>query len=86
MYTSDLAVNAGRFFVLAGFTLFLDDLPDVSRRVESGLNGLKSWAIRERKLLHELQLLTGLVSFYVFLAVSLWTTQHLEVIVEGPLL
>lgn len=86
VYTSDIAVNVGRFFVLAGFTLFLDDLPDVSRRVESTLNGLKSWAIRGRKLLHVLQLFTGLVSFYVFLAVSLWTTQHLEVIVEASVM
>ena len=83
VYTSDLAVNAGRFFFLAGFTLILDDLPDVSKRVESTLNRLKSKAYQGRKALHYLQLFTGLVSFYVFLAVSLWTTQHPELIVEA---
>jgi hypothetical protein len=86
VYTSDLAVNAGRVFFLAGFTLFLDDLPDVSKRAESTLNKLKSKAYQGRKALHYLQLLTGLVSFYVFLAVSLWTTQHPEVIVEASVM
>jgi hypothetical protein len=83
VYTSNIAVNAGRFFVLAGFTLFLDDLPDVSKRVESTLNRLKSKAYQGRKVIHLLQLFTGLVSFYVFLAVTIWTTQHLELIVEA---
>src|SRR5665648_452534 len=29
VYTSDTAINAGRFLLLAGFALLLDDLPDV---------------------------------------------------------
>ena len=40
--SSNIAVNTGRFFVLTGLTLFLDDLPDVSKRVESAFNKLKS--------------------------------------------
>jgi len=86
VYTSDIAVNVGRFFVLAGLTLCLDDLPDVSRRVESTLNRLKSKAYRGRKILHLLQLFTGSVSFYVFLAVTLWTTKHPELIVEASVM
>jgi len=83
LHTSNVVVNAERFFVLAGFTLFLDDLPDVSKRVESALNRLKSKAFHWRKVLHSLQLFTGLVSFYVFVAVTFWTTQHPKLIVPN---
>jgi hypothetical protein len=76
--TSNLAVNVGRFFVLAGLTLLLDDLPDVSKRTESCLNWLKSKAYQGRKVIHALQLLTGSVSFYLFLAITIWTTQNPE--------
>jgi len=71
IYSSNIAVNAGRFFVLTGLTLFLDDLPDVSKRVESALNKVKSGFYKVRKGIHALQLITGLVSFYVFVAVAL---------------
>jgi len=71
IYSSSVAVNAGRFFVLTGLTLFLDDLPDVSKQVESILNKIKSGFYKIRQAIHALQLVTGLVSFYVFLAVSL---------------
>jgi hypothetical protein len=83
VYTSNIAVNAGRFFALAGLTLFLDDLPDVSKRVESTLNRLKSKAYQGRNVIHWLQLFTGLVSLYAFLAVTLWTTQHLTRVVPA---
>ena len=78
VYSSNVAVNAGRFFLLAGFTLFLDDLPDVSKRVDVSLNRLKSLAYRGRRVIYMLQLFTGFASFYVFLAVSLWASHHLE--------
>ena len=71
IYSPNIAVNAGRFFVLTGLTLFLDDLPDVSKRVESALNKVKSGFYKVRKGIHALQLITGLVSFYVFVAVAL---------------
>ncbi len=77
--TGNIAVNAGRFFVLTGATLFLDDLPDVSKRVESALNKLKSQAYRVRKAFHVLQLITGVVTLYIFLAILLFSIQHLEV-------
>ncbi|NLB75121.1 MAG: hypothetical protein GX799_01465, partial [Crenarchaeota archaeon] len=35
---TSLNVNMGRFFLLGGLTLLLDDLPDVSKRVERSLN------------------------------------------------
>jgi hypothetical protein len=78
IYNETVIVNAGKFLVLAGFTLVLDDLPDVTERIDSGLNILKSKAYHIRKALFVLQLITGLVSFYVFIGVSLWTTQHSE--------
>lgn len=76
--TSNVAVNAGRFFVLTGLTLFLDDFPDVSKRVESTLNRLKSRVYQWRKAIHMIQLFTGFVTFYVFLAVSIWVAQNPE--------
>ena len=74
--SSNIAVNAGRFFVLTGITLLLDDLPDVSKRVESALNKVKSKAYQIRKIIHAAQLVTGLVTFYVFLAIALSSIEH----------
>ena len=76
--TNNLAVNVGRFFILAGFTLLLDDLPDVSERVESWLNWAKSKACQARRVLHALQLITGLASFYLFISASISTIQTPE--------
>jgi hypothetical protein len=76
--TDDLAVNVGRFFILAGATLLLDDLPDVSERVESSLNWVKTKACQIRRGLHVLQFLTGLVSFYVLTAVLITTMVNPE--------
>ena len=78
VYNQSVAVNAGKFLFLAGFALLLDDLPDVSKKIDTSLNKLKSKAYQGQKALHLIQLVTGLVSFYVFLAVSLWATQHPE--------
>ena len=68
---TSIAVNVGRFFILGGSTLILDDLPDVSRRVESALNSLKLKAHGAGKIILGFQLLTGVVSLYVFIAVVL---------------
>jgi len=69
-YITDLNVNVGRFFVLGGITLVLDDLPDVSGNAKRILNYLKSKAYRNRKTLHALQLVVGIVSLYFCLAVT----------------
>jgi hypothetical protein len=71
--SGDMAVNAGRFFVLGGLTLLLDDLPDVSERIESSLNWVKIKACQAKKVLHMLQLVTGLGTLYLFGAVSIQT-------------
>jgi hypothetical protein len=69
----NVGVNAGRVFFLAGLALFLDDLPDVSKRVESGLNRIKKKAYRIRKSLHVLQFVTGVFAFYCCLSILLST-------------
>jgi protein-S-isoprenylcysteine O-methyltransferase Ste14 len=61
----------GRFFLLGGLTLLLDDLPDVSRRVESGLNWLKAKAHKAKKMIVATQVVTGAFSLYVSAAVSI---------------
>jgi hypothetical protein len=76
--SSDTAVNAGRFFVLAGLTLLLDDLPDVSERIEASLNWIKTKACQAKKVLHVLQLVTGLGALYLFAAVSIQTIMNPE--------
>lgn len=74
--SSNIAVNVGRFFFLAGLTLLLDDLPDVSERVESGLNWVKTKACEARRVLHVLQLATGLAALYILVSVSIVTIQN----------
>ena len=69
----NVGVNAGRVFFLAGLALFLDDLPDVSKRVESGLNRIKKKAYRIRKSLHILQFITGVFALYCCLSILLST-------------
>jgi hypothetical protein len=76
--TTSVEVNFGRCIALVGLTLFLDDLPDVSKRVESFLNWLKSRAYQVRKAIHLLQLFTGSVSLYLFVAITVWTIQNPE--------
>jgi hypothetical protein len=78
VYNESITVNAGKFLFLGGLTLLLDDLPDVSKKIDSTLNSLKSKAYHGRKVIHILQLVTGIVSFYAFVAVSLWAIQHSE--------
>jgi hypothetical protein len=69
---TSLAINVGRFFVLGGLTLVLDDLADISKRLRSVLNVLKSKAYQARKIIHATQCLTGLLSFYIFVCVNLF--------------
>ena len=81
--SSDLAINTGRFFILAGLTLLLDDLPDVSERIESMLNWVKTKACQARRVLHVLQIVTGLVSLYLLVSISITTTLNPEGIVNN---
>ncbi len=70
---STISVNAGRVFLLAGLTLFLDDLPDVHKRIEGTLNWIKAKAYRIRKSLHVLQFVTGIFALYCCTSILLDT-------------
>jgi hypothetical protein len=83
---TSVAVNAGRFFILGGFTLVLDDLPDVHKRVESALNWLKAKVGRGGKVVSVVQLLTGAVSLYIFTAVTLAVAQNPQWVTVANLL
>ncbi len=73
---TSIAVNIGRFFLLGGATLVLDDLPDVSKRIASALNWLKSKASQRAKVILVFQLLAGAVSFYLFVAICIALSQN----------
>jgi hypothetical protein len=73
--TNNIAVNAGRIFLLSGLTLLIDDLPDVSKKVELCLNWLKTKAFHLKKGIHIFQLITGLTSLYCAISVILGTIQ-----------
>jgi hypothetical protein len=75
---STVAVNAGRVFILAGLALFLDDLPDVSKRVERGLNWMKTQACKAKKPLHILQAVFGGFALYCSISILLATLQNPE--------
>jgi hypothetical protein len=71
--SSSVDVNAGRVFFLAGLALFLDDLPDVHKKIESALNWVKTKAYVARKSLHALQFVTGCFALYCCLSILLDT-------------
>ena len=75
VYNTSVAVNAGKFFLMGGLTLLIDDLPDVSKRVESALNWMKAGAYRMRKLIVAAQIVTGAFSLYLFAAICVAMTQ-----------
>jgi hypothetical protein len=68
---TSVQVNLGRFFILGGLTLVLDDLPDVHTKLDSGLNNLKCKVGQSARFVSAVQLVAGAVSFYIFSAVTL---------------
>ena len=76
--TTDIGINAGRFFILGGLTLFLDDLPDVSRITHKSLGWMKAKAFKARKFIHHLQFAMGFVSLYFSAAIALFVVNHPE--------
>jgi hypothetical protein len=69
--STNVAVNAGRFFFLGGLTLVLDDLPDIHRVTFHSLRWLKFKAHRARRILHAAQLVLGVATLCIFIFVSL---------------
>ena len=76
IYTTDAGVNACRFFIVGGVTLVLDDLADVSERIQSGLKFVKTKAHRNGRILHLVQLGLGFVALYFLGAITIYLTQH----------
>jgi hypothetical protein len=70
--TTNVTVGVGRFFVLGGLTLVVDDLPDVSDRLRRALRFLKLKVYRGRRLMHIAQYIMGCLSIYLFAAVVLY--------------
>ena len=68
---TSVQVNVGRFFILGGLTLVLDDLPDVHTKLDSGLNWLKYKVGQGARLVSAVQLVAGAVSLYVSASVTL---------------
>jgi hypothetical protein len=65
----NVTANVERFFALGGLTLVLDDLPDVSKATRLTLSFMKSKAYQIRQMIHWVQFLMGIASFYIFLCV-----------------
>jgi hypothetical protein len=76
LYTTDIGINIGRFFILGGATLVIDDLPDISKRLKNGLSLLKSKATKNGRTLNTLQTLMGAIQLYFLLAISIYLSQH----------
>jgi len=73
---TDVTINIGRFFLLGGLTLVIDDSPDISRRARFILSLVKAKVYRRRRLFHVIQGLMAFLSLYFFLCVSVWLTQN----------
>ena len=76
MNSTETGLNVGRFFILGGLTLIIDDMPDISSRLKTGLRLMKSQAQRYGKILHAVQLMMGLVMLYFFIAITVYLPQH----------
>jgi hypothetical protein len=77
-FQPDASVNVGRFFIVGGLTLILDDLPDVSKRLSHALTFEKSKVYKRRRTIHAIQCLMGFVSLYFLLAICVFIIQKPE--------
>jgi hypothetical protein len=68
---TSIQVNVGRVFLLGGLALVLDDLPDVHGKIESSLNKLKAKTGQHGQLVSIVHIVTGAVTFYIFVAMTL---------------
>jgi hypothetical protein len=74
--STTVEITAGRFFLLGGLALLLDDLPDVSNRTSKCLNWLKRRAYKTRKILYSIQLFTGAVCAYLSASIIAYSIQN----------
>jgi hypothetical protein len=71
VFNESVNVNIGKFFLLAGFALLLDDLPDTSMRIEGHLNLIKGKVRKIPRLIEAVQAIAGVVSLYLCASI-LW--------------
>ena len=76
--TTNVTVNVGRFFLLGGLTLVLDDFSDISKSLRQALCHLKLKTHEHRKVMHAVQCIASCFSFYLFVAVVLCIIQNLH--------
>ncbi len=76
--STNITVNVGRFFMLSGMALVIDDLPDVSKFTMRCVKWLKAKAYQGRKIMHALQVAIGFLTGYFAVAVSLSIFEHPE--------
>ena len=69
---TELVINVGRFFVLGGLALVLDDFGDISKFTKSTLDFLKARAHVKSNTIHWVHCVLGVTSLYVLLAISIF--------------
>jgi hypothetical protein len=78
IYTTDITVNVGRFFLLGGMSLVLDDLPDVHKYASNSIRWLRSKAFQARRLLHLIQCLMSIAVLYLSVAICLFMLSNFQ--------
>jgi hypothetical protein len=71
VFNESVNVNLGKFLLLAGFALLLDDLPDASTRIERHLNLLKEKVRQIPSLVEVIQAIAGVGSLYLCMSIFL---------------
>ena len=82
-YTTNVSINVGRFFLMGGLALLIDDLPDVHKVASRGVTWLKLQACKARKTLHLLQFFMGLAALYFSTAISLCIVANPEFVTSA---
>lgn len=80
VYSSDLAVNTGRFLLLVGITLFVDDLPDTSAYVHEALEKLKAKTLKINVVFHWLEILTGIIVLSTVLVSAVFLVNNPQIV------
>jgi hypothetical protein len=70
-FNESVNVNIGKFFLLGGFALLLDDLPDASARIERILNLMKNNVCQIPRFIEAVQIIADIGSLYLATSI-LW--------------
>jgi hypothetical protein len=69
VFNESFNVNLGKFFLLAGFALLLDDLPDASTRIERHLNLMKDKVSQIPRFIEVVQAIASVGSLYLCMSI-----------------